>query len=125
VEIFKNEIAPSIVGKGPRLTLYASRRDYALLSSKLLRCGLPRAGFIEGEKPPVVVRGVETIDVSAVNTERAWGLLRGHSYLADRPAVLDDMSLLMRHGLSPGERLHNEEKIVNNLPYWIMKRRVA
>jgi esterase/lipase superfamily enzyme len=102
-EIFKNDIVPRIAGKGPRLTLYASRRDYALLTSSWLRCGLSRAGFIE-EGKPLVVRGVETIGVSAVNTELVWGLLQGHSYVADRPALVQDMFELLRFGKGAGER---------------------
>lgn len=123
-EIFKNEIVPNIVGKGPRITLYASRRDYALLTSSWLRCGLSRAGFIE-EGKPLVVRGVETIDVSAVNTEIVWGLLQGHSYVADRPAVVQDMFELLQLGKSAAERFGNEEAHLENLRYWIMGARKA
>lgn len=71
------------------------------------------------------MRGVETIDVSAVNTELVWGLLQGHSYVGDRPAVVQDMFELLRFGKSAGERFGNEEAHVENLRYWIMKARTA
>jgi esterase/lipase superfamily enzyme len=123
-EVFRDQIVPKILGSGPRMTLYASRRDYALLVSQWLRPGLARAGLIE-DTTPLVVQGVETVDVSAVNTEWFWGLLRGHSYVGDRPAIVQDMSDLLRHGTGAGARFGHRAAFANGLPYWIMKPRSA
>jgi esterase/lipase superfamily enzyme len=121
---FKDQIVPKIAGKERRMTLYASRRDYALLCSKWLRVDLPRAGFIEKGKP-LVIAGVETVDVSAVNSEQMWGLLQGHSYVGERPAVLQDIDALLKTGLSAGERFGNVQSMLDGMPYWIMRPRVA
>lgn len=123
-EIFSNQIAPKIAGRGPRMTVYASRRDYALLASRWLRSGLSRAGFIEGTAP-LVVPGVETVDVSAVNTECLSGLLMGHSYVGDRPEIVQDMYELLRFGKNASERFGNRPSLTNGSPYWIMKPRSA
>ena len=123
-EVFRDQIVPKISGRGLRMTLYASRRDYALLASRWLRSGLSRAGFIEGGTP-LVVPGVETVDVSAVNTEWLWGLLQGHSYVGDRVAIVQDMSDLLRFGRTASERFGNRSSMSNGLPYWIMKPRSA
>ena len=120
--IFKEQIVPKIAGKVARTTLYASRRDYALLASRWKRTGLSRAGFIEAGKP-LVVAGVETIDVSAVNSEVAWGLLQGHSYWAERPEIVSDMYQLLRFNKGAGERFGHSKKVLDDGPYWIMKAR--
>jgi esterase/lipase superfamily enzyme len=123
-EIFSDQIVPQIAGRGPRMTVYAPRRDYALLASRWLRSGLSRAGFIEGTTP-LVVRGVETVDVSAVNTECLSRLLLGHSYVGDRAAIVQDMYDLLRFGKNASERFGNRPSLTNGLPYWTMKPRSA
>ena len=68
-ELFKDQIAPRILAAldGPRITLYASRNDYALWCARRLRSGYVRAGdCVHG--CPIVVPGIQTIDASAVNT---------------------------------------------------------
>jgi esterase/lipase superfamily enzyme len=120
--LFREQIAPAITGKGARTTLYASRRDYALLTSRWLRAGLARAGFVESDTP-LVVAGVETVDVSAVNCELAWGFLQGHSYVGDRPEIVQDMYELLCLGKSARDRFGCDEKKLNDLPYWVMKPR--
>jgi esterase/lipase superfamily enzyme len=119
---FKEQIVPRIQGEKRRTTLYASRRDYALLTSRLLRAGMSRAGFVEKGKP-LVVSGVETVDVSAVNSEIAWGLLQGHSYVGERPEVVQDMYELLRLGKAAGDRFGHRKEIVDDIPYWSMRPR--
>lgn len=122
--IFREQIVPKIAASGPSMTLYASRRDYALLTSRWLRAGLSRAGFVDGDAP-LVVDGVETIDVSAVNTECLWGLLQGHSYVGDRVAIVQDIFELLRFGKRASDRFGHQKAYVNGLPYWIMQPRSA
>jgi len=124
-KVFRNDIVPKIVSKGSHLTLYASRRDYALLCSRGLRFGLSRAGMVVGGKPVVVMDGVETIDVSAVNTEFALGLLQGHSYVGDRSPVVQDIFELVKMGKRAKERFGNMQATICGVPYWIMKPRGA
>jgi esterase/lipase superfamily enzyme len=122
-KVFRNDIVPKIVNQGPHLTLYASRRDYALLCSRDLRFGLSRAGMVVHGKPVVVMDGVETIDVSAVNTELALGLLQGHSYVGDRSPVVQDIFELVKLGKRAKDRFGNVEASSSGVPYWIMQRR--
>jgi esterase/lipase superfamily enzyme len=79
------------------VTLYACRTDKALLASKKLRGGHARAGDVPRDGP-VVVPNVDTIDVSAVGT--AWFSLN-HSVYAENRGLLDDVGILMMHGIRP------------------------
>jgi esterase/lipase superfamily enzyme len=78
-----------------RTTLYASANDEALRLSKQYQ-GYQRAGDV---RPQIVVTpGVDSIDVSAVDTS-----LLGHSYYGDNTSVISDIARLLRTG-SPPER---------------------
>ena len=114
-DVFKDEIVPQIRGKGSRLTLYASSRDYALVVANFLRSGLPRAGYVDKDQP-LVVDGVETIDVSAVNTSFLGGRLMGHSYFGARPAVLGDMWEVLKSGKRPGDRFGMTMRLFRSMP---------
>jgi hypothetical protein len=81
---------------------------------------VPGTGY-KSRQSPFVVPGVETVDVSAVNTECLWGLLQGHSYVGDRAAIVQDMSELLRFGRTASERFGIRSSLSNGLPYWIMK----
>jgi hypothetical protein len=50
---------------------------------------------------PVVVAGVDTIDVTAVSTEV---LSLNHSGYAEKSALLTDISLLLKTGVRPPDR---------------------
>jgi|GEM_PF-3528966 Uncharacterized protein conserved in bacteria len=108
-ELFETEILPAFLSSKQRITLYASSNDKALNASFKLR-GSPRAGL--AGQYLLVAKGVETIDVSALDT----GFL-GHAYYGDHPLVVGDMlSVLCKH-LPPGERgLHERAK--GGLTYW-------
>ena len=71
-EIFRRDIAPAIVKTARRVTLYASSNDRALAASKTVH-GYPRAG--ESGENIVIVDGIDTIDVSDINTS-----MLGHDY---------------------------------------------
>lgn len=88
-------------GAAPRpfaITLYASSRDRALMLSKKFARGVPRAGDVP-DGLPVVVPGVDTIDISASTT---WVFLGAyHNTYAEKSHVLGDMALLMKTGVRP------------------------
>lgn len=85
--IFKTQIAPEIVAKAHRTTLYASSKDLALYASRQFN-GLARAGDVGDEV--VVVPGIETIDASAGDCS-----LLGHCYYGDSVSILQDIQKLL------------------------------
>ncbi|HET9226956.1 MAG TPA: alpha/beta hydrolase [Thermoanaerobaculia bacterium] len=97
---------------GERVTLYASSKDGALKASKEVH-GYSRAGDTEPEV--LVLPGVDTIDVSQVDTS-----LLGHSYFGDNCSVIADMKRLLRERKPPQERapLAKKEK-GQGLFYWV------
>jgi esterase/lipase superfamily enzyme len=78
-----------------RATLYASSNDLALKASKAYQ-GYQRAG--DTQPTVIVVPGIDTIDVSAVDTD-----LLGHSYYGDNQSVISDLFYLFE-GVPPGQR---------------------
>ena len=91
------DLAQRILPIASTLTLYASSQDRAIQASRKVRRDHPRAGdVINGN--PVVVTGLDSIDVSTVST----GLLSlNHSTYADRKELLNDMRRLMLTGERP------------------------
>lgn len=73
------------------LTLYASNNDWALTVSKLVRLGAPPVGFVPTGGAPFVTAGIDSVDVSALDTS-FWA--RNHSTYADRKPLIDDMTKL-------------------------------
>lgn len=89
-------LAASLRGVGQRVTLYASSNDLALKASSTFQ-GYQRAG---DTRPTVlVVDGIDTIDVSALDTS-----FMGHSYFGDQRSVISDLYYLFRDGLEPTRR---------------------
>jgi esterase/lipase superfamily enzyme len=98
------------------LTLYASSVDRALALSKLLAGGVPRAGDVP-LTGPVVVPGVETLDVSALG-EEMFGL--NHNTFAQARPLIDDIQLIISEGRH-APRLAEERPMPENasIPlYW-------
>jgi esterase/lipase superfamily enzyme len=87
--IFKRDIAPEIVTKARRITLYASSKDLALYASRQFNSGDSRAG--DAGDDLVVVPGIETIDASAGDCS-----LLGHCYYGDSVSVLRDIEHLLK-----------------------------
>jgi esterase/lipase superfamily enzyme len=83
---FRQNIAPFIQKTSRRITLYASSNDQALAASQLVH-RYPRAG--DSGQVLVVVPGIETIDVSAIEGG-PWG----HSYYASSDPILKDLAVL-------------------------------
>ncbi len=93
---FKYNIAPAMKEAANRVTLYASNKDQALAVSQLVH-RYPRAG--DAGSDLVVVDGIDTIDVSAIDRS-PWG----HAYYGSSDPLLDDLKMLFASGLSPLDR---------------------
>jgi esterase/lipase superfamily enzyme len=116
-ETFKQDLAPVIIKTAQRVTLYASSNDEALLVSKEVH-GYARAG--ESGDQLVVVPGMDTIDVSAVDTS-----LLGHSYYGDNYTVLADLFDLLNRDRPPAERQWLRPTQLGQWVYWVFLRDAA
>ena len=76
--------------------------------------GYPRAGDTGDEL--VVIPGIETIDVSAIDTS-----LLGHNYYGDNATVISDMIDLVRNSKSARERSWLETVPLDDLLYWVFR----
>lgn len=93
-----------------RTTLYASANDEALALSKQYQ-GYQRAGDV---RPQIVsMEGVDSIDVSAVDTS-----FLGHSYHGDNTSVISDIRRLLQTGLDPDRRCGIQAVTSALLRYW-------
>lgn len=104
------QLAQEIEKTAQRVTLYASSLDKALAASKKIH-QYARAG--ESGADITVVPGMDTIDVSAVDT----GLL-GHSYFGEKRSVIADMYYLLKDGKPPSERSDLREQRMGDRVYW-------
>jgi len=98
------------------LTLYASSSDKALAVSKLVAGGIPRAGDVP-PGGPIVLPGLETLDVSALG-EEMFGL--NHNTFAQTRPLIDDIQLILREGRR-APRLAEERPMPENASvptYW-------
>jgi esterase/lipase superfamily enzyme len=91
------QLAQAMTAAAQRVTLYASSNDEALKASRAYQ-GYQRAG--DSSPDVVIVTGVDTVDVSTVDTS-----LLGHSYYGDSRSVLSDIFALVREGKEPGLRV--------------------
>ncbi len=110
-DVFRRDIAPAIVKTAKRVTLYASSNDGALAMSKKIH-GYPRAG--ESGENVVVVPGIDTIDVSGIDTS-----LLGHTYYGDNDTVITDIVQLLRESKPPGLRDRLRAVVRNGRKYWV------
>jgi esterase/lipase superfamily enzyme len=79
-------------------TLYASSSDRALQLSKRIVSGRPRAGDVPAGVGPVLVAGLETIDVSDAATDF---FAVNHMGFAERRHLLKDIHTLFRNSVHP------------------------
>src|SRR5262249_51788054 len=86
------------IAKG--ITLYASANDKAILVARLWRSGHPRAGDVL-ENGPVVVAGVDSIDITEVSTDF---LSLNHGTYVEGKALINDIGLLLRNGTHPPDQ---------------------
>ena len=108
-DVDKNEFiqeVPKIQTVCNKMTLYASSADKALALSKAIVGGIPRAGDVPREGP-IVLPGLETIDVTALGDEM-FGL--NHTVFATARELIDDIRLLVTDG-RPLPRLASERAV--------------
>ena len=84
---FRQRYSTVIRQMADHVTLYASSRDRALMVSAGVH-GHDRAGLAGANI--VVVDGIDTIDVSHIDTS-----LIGHSYYGDNPELIDDLAAII------------------------------
>jgi esterase/lipase superfamily enzyme len=99
-DIFKQRIAPRIVDRADRISIYASSKDLALVASKKAHNNI-RLG--EGGPNITVFPGmsmIEVVDASNINES-----LLGHSYYGDSPTILRDLRLLLSGQDAPSRGL--------------------
>ncbi len=110
---FRESIAPAMTQTANRFTLYASARDEALAASQLVHRG-PRAG--DAGRGLVVVPGIDTIDVTQIDTSAF-----GHTYYGSSDPVLRDLGLLLTRAVPPQQRVWLAAAELNGRPYWIFQ----
>ncbi len=98
-DAFEN-IARELVGVSRGVTMLAAGNDRALGISRRFWGGLPRAGDVPANGP-IVVEGVDTIDVTAISTVL---FALNHSGYAERSALLQDIQLLIQTGERPPDK---------------------
>jgi esterase/lipase superfamily enzyme len=93
------QIAERIVGVAQRgVTLYASNNDKALSLSNTIRLGTVRAGEVPADRGPVLVKGMDTIDISAASTDF---FSSNHITFAERQHLITDMRSILAKGQHP------------------------
>ena len=113
-QVFEQDIVPAILPTAERVTLYASSNDEALKLSKTVH-GYRRAGDSGSEL--MVIPGIDTIDVSTVDTS-----LVGHLYYGDNATVIADMLDLINQSKPPSLRPWLQARPFGDLMYWIFQR---
>jgi esterase/lipase superfamily enzyme len=93
-------IAREITNFAKGVTLYAASNDKALGYSARFWGGVPRAGDVPASGP-LIIPGVDTIDVTAVSTD---GLGLNHSGYAESKTLLNDIGLLLQTGERPPDK---------------------
>jgi esterase/lipase superfamily enzyme len=80
------------------ITLYASSADKALLASKAKAGWMARAGYVDPSSGPLVLPGIETIDVTAVGDDM---FALNHDVYSSARSVIDDLGRLVTGGIHP------------------------
>jgi esterase/lipase superfamily enzyme len=91
------KIAARIVPKAKGVTLFASASDRAMYASRQVHKNNPRAGDVP-ETGPVVVAGLDSIDVSTISTD-VLGV--NHDTYANSRELINELALLFRKGERP------------------------
>lgn len=115
-KIFKEQIAPRLLGKADKYSMYVSSKDVALILSDNLqggnRVGLALPGRI------ITIKGIDTIDASSINTS-ILGL--GHSYYGDERELMMDIYHVIKNGTPPESRNLLERRSNVGMQYWELK----
>ncbi len=113
-DAFEN-IATEIQGLAKNITLYAAENDTALQASRRFNGGIARAGDVPATGP-LIINGVDTLDVTSVSTE---SLSLNHSGYAENNRLLDDIAKLVQTGAAPSIRMPSLEVIpLGSGKYW-------
>jgi esterase/lipase superfamily enzyme len=109
-------LAKEIKGVSRGVTLLAASNDRALEISRQFWGGVPRAGDVPAAGP-VIVPGVDTIDITATSTS-VFSL--NHSVYAEQPVLLGDIRTLIRIGERPlGKRMPSLQLVKTDKgEYW-------
>lgn len=107
------QLADEFKTAGQRVTLYSSSGDRALQLAHKIN-GFNRAG--DSGAGIVVVPGIETIDVSAVDTS-----LIGHFYYGSNAPILVDMASLINEGKTASHRFRLDQHQKDGIAYWQVK----
>ncbi len=113
--VFTGNIVPEITKNYKNITLYASSGDNALLGSEIFHGNRPRAG--DAGDGLVVVPGIETIDVSGIDSS-----LLGHSYIAGTRSILEDVAEVFAKGKRAKDRRNMLQQQKNGLKYWVLEK---
>jgi esterase/lipase superfamily enzyme len=97
-DIFKDLVARS--GPFQQKTLYVSNHDWALRAAGWLRPGESRAG--DARKQYVVVKGVDTVDMSPLKAGRV-----GHSIYDYSQVMFDDLGAVLKDQPPASRKLHS------------------
>ena len=101
------------------ITLYASSKDWALTIARGPRLGEAPAGLVKSGSVPYVAPGLDSIDVSALETAY---FARNHSTFSERQPLVEDMLKLFADNTRPPS-LRNRSFLEQKLPrnagvYW-------
>lgn len=110
--VFK-QLAEAMKKASNHITLYFSSADKALGLSKWIHI-YPRAGAFS------VIPGVDTIDVSALDT----GLI-SHSYFGENKSVISDIFRILKFGKPPNQRCGIVPKLLGSEQYWAFEPALA
>lgn len=80
------------------VTLYVNSNDWALALSKKIRSEYSRAGDVDAVHGPVVMPGLETIDVSAIGKD-FFGL--NHSSYSDKLVLINEIAQIILNAVRP------------------------
>ena len=107
------KLAPAIIAQSNRVTLYSGSGDVALVASKAVNQER-RAG---DSREPLIMEGIETIDVSAVDTS-----FMSHSYYGSNRAVLSDLFSLIKQDSAAADRKWLLSKKHDGMNYWAFEK---
>ena len=93
-------LASEVTGIARGITLYAAANDRALEASRIVAGNKPRAGDVP-EGGPVIVAGIDSIDITKISTGY---LALNHSGYAEHTDLLTDIAQIIRSGTRPWEK---------------------
>ena len=102
-------IAAEVTGIAKGITLYASANDRALEASRFVAGNKPRAGDVP-PGGPVIVAGIDSIDISKLSTGY---LALHHSGYAEHTDLLTDIGQIIRTGTRPWSQRLKAYRAVN------------